>query len=112
MILAAAAFGEDAAALRKRIQRLPGDAARNPLVEWYAAILTGDRAEANRLSAAVDAGPAGPLLLAVRTGICMCGAPFDLEATPNFKARLAESGLPWPPVDASGNLKRAQEGGR
>jgi hypothetical protein len=46
-------------------------------------------AEANRLAAVVDAGPAGPMLLAIHTGNCLCGAPFDLEATPNFKARLA-----------------------
>ena len=25
------------------------------------------------------------------------GAPFELEATPNFRARIEESGLPWPP---------------
>jgi hypothetical protein len=37
--------------------------------------------------------PAGGLLLAVLVTQCQCGAPFDLDATPNFKARLAESGL-------------------
>ena len=29
---------------------------------------------------------------------CACGAPFDLEYTPNFADKLAEAGLPWPPV--------------
>jgi hypothetical protein len=28
---------------------------------------------------------------------CYCGAPFDLEATPNFAAKLKEAGLQWPP---------------
>ena len=28
---------------------------------------------------------------------CMCGPAFDLDATPNFNARVAESGLEWPP---------------
>ncbi len=28
---------------------------------------------------------------------CFCGAPFDLEATPNYKARIKEAGFPWPP---------------
>lgn len=42
----------------------------------------------------------GPFLLAVMSTVCFCGAPFDLEATPNFKARLAESGLRWPPPSA------------
>ena len=29
--------------------------------------------------------------------MCFCGAPFDLEATPNFKSRLEEAGFDWPP---------------
>jgi hypothetical protein len=45
----------------------------------------------------LDARPAGGLLLAILVTECQCGAPFDLDATPNFKARLAESGLHWPP---------------
>ena len=60
----------------------------------------GNRAEANRLAAALDARPAGPFLLAVLTSDCLCGAPFDIDATPHFKARLAESGLHWPPAAA------------
>jgi hypothetical protein len=28
---------------------------------------------------------------------CFCGAPFDLEATPNYKARIEEADFPWPP---------------
>jgi hypothetical protein len=35
--------------------------------------------------------------LAVLSQGCHCGAPFDLDATPNFRARLAESGFRWPP---------------
>jgi hypothetical protein len=29
--------------------------------------------------------------------ICNCGAPFDLEATPNFARLIDEANLPWPP---------------
>ena len=29
---------------------------------------------------------------------CFCGAPFDLEATPNFNQRIEEAGFNWPPV--------------
>lgn len=61
------------------------------------AVFTGDREQANRFAAEMDARPAGPFLLAVYSTNCRCGAPFDLEYTPNFKARLAESGLRWPP---------------
>ena len=56
-----------------------------------------DWAEANRRAAAFDARPAGAFLLALLAVQCQCGAPFDLDATPNFKVRLAESGLHWPP---------------
>ena len=67
------------------------------IVELVDAALFGQRAEANRLAARLDARPAGGLLLAIAVTYCGCGAPFDLSATPNFKARLDESGLPWPP---------------
>lgn len=30
-------------------------------------------------------------------GICACGAPFDLEVTPNFARLIDEANLPWPP---------------
>ncbi len=67
------------------------------LAETVEAAHAGNRAEANRLAADMDARPGGPFLLAVLSSSCHCGAPFDLDATPNFKARLAESGLHWPP---------------
>ena len=67
------------------------------MVDLVEAALFGDRAEANRRAAMLDARPAGGLLLAIAVTYCGCGAPFDLDATPNFKARLAESGLAWPP---------------
>ena len=80
----------------------PGDRNSIKLREWASvdlveAALFGDRTEANRLAAGLDARPAGPFLLAIAVTYCGCGAPFDLEATPNFKARLGESGLRWPP---------------
>jgi hypothetical protein len=62
------------------------------------AAIAGDRAAANRFAAALDARPGGAFLLAVFIDNCSCGAPFDLEATPRFKAQLAQSGLRWPPV--------------
>jgi hypothetical protein len=97
------ATGESAASLHARLQSV--DRSKSISKFWnYAdaieAALSGNRTEANRLAAAFDSRPAGPFLLAVLTADCLCGAPFDLEATPNFKARLAESGLPWPPKRA------------
>jgi len=99
-VLLGAASGDDAAAIRARWAGFT----RTDLVpeQWVVGdlevqALTGDRAAANRWAATMDSRPAGSMRLASTLSYCMCGAPFDLEATPNFKARLAESGLKWPP---------------
>jgi adenylate cyclase len=63
-------------------------------IEIYAAI--GDRDAANRVAAEFDAMPGGSVMLMIAAIYCSCGAPFDLEATPNFRARMRESGLEWP----------------
>ena len=81
----------------KAIKRTQAKFAQWNVADIVQAANSGNRDEANRLAAALDARPAGPFLLAVMTTSCFCGAPFDIEATPNFKARLAESGLGWPP---------------
>ncbi len=57
----------------------------------------GDRDAANAAAAVIDRRPGGAFMLAIGSQMCFCGAPFDLEATPNFKARLEESGFRWPP---------------
>jgi adenylate cyclase len=62
--------------------------------------LSGDRKAADAAAAALDANPIGSLMLAAAVAECMCGAPFDIERTPRFKARLAEAGWTWPPPDA------------
>ena len=64
------------------------------MTDLVEAALTGNRAEANRLAAKIDAQPGGGLVLAVIISDYLCGAPFDLEATPNFKARLANPVCP------------------
>lgn len=58
----------------------------------------GNRGEANRLAAAIDARTFGHVVLLQAIYDCLCGAPFDLDATPAFAAMLAESGLAWPPA--------------
>ncbi|HSG58354.1 MAG TPA: hypothetical protein VLA06_02400, partial [Woeseiaceae bacterium] len=63
-------------------------------IEIHAAI--GDRDGANRLAAELDARPGGSMMLIMTAIYCSCGAPFDLEATPNFRERIRESGLDWP----------------
>jgi TolB-like protein len=59
--------------------------------------ITGDRDSANQVAARLDARPLGILSLLTSTDYCYCGAPFDLEVTPNFARFVEEAGLPWPP---------------
>jgi hypothetical protein len=86
------------------------EAARQGATEWqqvhgpsdYVGLLfaawLGDREAANRYAAAMDSRPMGYLNLLVAAYWCTCGAPFDLDATPDFAARLRGSGMPWPPA--------------
>ena len=60
--------------------------------------LLGNREAANAYASKMDARFAGPFILAEVVKGCFCGAPFDLEATPNFKQRIEEAGFNWPPV--------------
>jgi adenylate cyclase len=60
--------------------------------------LLGNREAANAYASKMDARFAGPFILAEVVKGCFCGAPFDLEATPNFKKRIEEAGFSWPPV--------------
>ena len=66
---------------------------------WKGIVLawTGQREAANEVAVKMDENVFGAQALLLTTYWCMCGAPFDLEATPNFAAKLEESGLPWPP---------------
>ena len=58
----------------------------------------GNREAANTYASIMDARFAGPFILAEAVKGCFCGAPFDLEATPNFKQRIEEAGFNWPPT--------------
>jgi hypothetical protein len=97
------ATGESAASIHSALQGI--DRSKSLYKMWkmcdvVEAALMGDRATANRLAAEIDKQPGSGLVLAVIVADSLCGTPFDLEATPHFKARLAESGLPWPPIQA------------
>jgi TolB-like protein len=71
-----------------------GRSLRNEL-EIHAAI--GDRFFNDTATTEIYTRPGGPMLLLLTTVYCACGAPFDLEATPNFQERISESGTKWPP---------------
>lgn len=70
----------------------PGD-----MMAYHA--LLGDRAEVNRIAALADENRYGHMELAHALLLCYCGAPFDIDATPNFARRIEISGLSWPPVE-------------
>jgi TolB-like protein len=73
------------------------------------AATVGDRARANEYAARIDKYPGSAFALVdyfhlcvinarlVEADGCRDGVPFDLEVTPNLKARIEESGLQWPP---------------
>lgn len=49
------------------------------------------------LAAAMDQHPFGTVALNAVMVWCGCGAPWDLQSTPNFTALVQESRLNWPP---------------
>jgi len=57
----------------------------------------GDREKANRMAAEIDQKPFGPVALSLVTWWCVCGGPWELEATPNFARMVGETGHSWPP---------------
>ena len=57
----------------------------------------GDRERANAAAARIDAYPGSAVVISHAVFSCFCGAPFDLDAAPNYKARIEEAGFPWPP---------------
>jgi hypothetical protein len=57
----------------------------------------GERELANQAAAEIDARPLGFLFLLSAANSCKCGAPFDLEFTPNMALLVDEAELVWPP---------------
>lgn len=68
-----------------------------PLAAGFVAAALGQRDRVNRHASMIDGWPGGQAVLMVYVNICFCGAPFDLDVTPNLRQRLEESGIPWPP---------------
>lgn len=60
----------------------------------------GDRELANLSAAKIDQHPFGAVTLTLAISWCGCGAPFDLEAVPNFAAKVRDGGPAWPPAAA------------
>jgi hypothetical protein len=62
------------------------------------AAVFGDRTTANRTAAQIDAMTLGATILLRFTDRCGCGAPFDLDATPNFARQVRDGRLQWSPA--------------
>ena len=77
------------------VLKLGDDLVRPPLTQFS---IVGDRDSANREAARIDALPNGHLMLMTLPTICRCGAPWDLEATPNFATLIEDADFPWPPA--------------
>jgi len=92
----AAARG-DAAATESLLDKIIATARSNTrdLVVEFA--ISGQRDKANQRAAEMDSRPHSHISLMIIARVCNCGAPFDLEATPNFARLIAEANLPWPP---------------
>jgi TolB-like protein len=58
---------------------------------------SGRREDANRRVAEIDEHFFGPQTLWQILHWCQCGAPWDLEVTPNFAAKIEEANVSWPP---------------
>lgn len=63
-----------------------------------ATAMAGQYDKANAIAAEIDSEPYGYLKLMRSIHDCMCGAPFDLDSTPDFARRIEEAELSWPPL--------------
>ena len=82
---------------RQILETAKKEAPVNDSTLLMAEAVLGNREAANAYASILDARFAGPFILAETVKGCFCGAPFDLEATPNFKKRIEEAGFSWPP---------------
>jgi len=92
------AMDNDIARAREVLETSQQEKPLNEMTLLNAEAALGNREAANALASGMDARFAGPFILAEVVKACFCGAPFDLEAAPNFKKRIEEAGLNWPPA--------------
>ena len=92
-----AAMSGAAAAAKNWLEQYTAIAGPDDLSSLVLSAQQGKHNEANRLAGLIDQRPFGYMTLLQAIYYCACGAPFDLEAAPEFASLFSESGLPWPP---------------
>ena len=92
-----AAMNGEAAAAKNWLEQYMAIAGPDDLFSLVLSAQQGKHNEANRLAGLIDQRPFGYMILMQAIYYCACGAPFDLEAAPEFASLFSESGLPWPP---------------
>jgi adenylate cyclase len=90
-----AAQGDEAAA-RSMYESIVAEKSDAILYPGFEAVIN-ERERANAKAAALDSRPLGFMMLLDAATSCRCGAPFDLEVTPNFARLVEEADLVWPP---------------
>ncbi len=91
------ALAGDPEVARQMAEDYWSDPGANDFSSLLVAAVVGDRKKANDVVARIDALPGSAVVLSSAIVTCFCGAPFDLDAAPNYQARIDEAGLPWPP---------------
>jgi hypothetical protein len=91
------AFAGDPAVARQMANDYWSGSDTDDLSSMVIAAVIGDRERANEAAARIDAYPGSAVVISTAVFTCFCGAPFDLDAAPNYKARIDEAGFPWPP---------------
>jgi len=92
------ALDNDISTARELLESARKDVAVDDMTLLTVEAVLGNRDAANAYASKLDARYAGPFILAEVVKSCFCGAPFDLDATPNFKARIEEADFNWPPA--------------
>jgi len=95
-VMSAAASGRIDEA-RAWAERIPSQKMESEMYLLGVSAILGDREAANGIAARLDAQVGGSIVLLTTIQFFSAGLLFDMEATPNFAARIAESGVPWPP---------------
>jgi adenylate cyclase len=94
LIAAARGDKDEAISILKEMTTVYADSNRHPL---NSIAVAGERERANAMAADLDSHRFGHMVLMLHATICRCGAPWELEVTPNFAQLIEDANLSWPP---------------